>query len=333
MGTVTLTNGEKIEVVSVNYDTSLEFLIGVITPIYSGSAINALAVLSEIGEEASSALPQIELVLDNTMISPTYRRELERTVCAIKSKLPPKKESSIEIVQDQGTDLTKDAQLFRKCNFCEKETLIKSDVQIDRLCPPGRFYCRFCLRHSLYNRDNRHVLMFSMKSVLGYYFWQFYYGPPKPHVWISEIKDYADLHEEVGMRNPVFNYDPETYTWFIDFLRVGDSKKKLPLQEIKKTIVEMLAVFNMHVYVKGLSMSLFYAKYSDAIDEFYQKRFRPDGKRILTPTFKGCGSPEWGQLSSVNLMVAPTYGGNKVTIEDTKSFTPLLLKEHLWNKS
>jgi hypothetical protein len=138
---------------------------------------------------------------------------------------------------------------------------------------------------------------------------------------------------KIGLRNPLFNYDPESLIWFVDFRRVGKSKKKLPLEEVKKTLVEMLASFNLHVHVKGLNMTAYFEKFEEAIHEFYDKRYRPEGKRLLAPTFKGCGSPEWGQLNTSHQFISPVHSGNKLGIEETKNFTPNLLKEHLWNKT
>lgn len=258
------------------------------------------------------------------------RRETCGTLRGI--KLSVKKEK-VEIEIKQSDNIEMDAQVYKKCNFCERESLVLSDVYSDKLCPPDKFYCRFCLRHGYYRRYNVHFLPLTFRSVFGYYFWHLYYGAQRPYMWLSEIKDYIKLHEEVGLKNPLFNYDPETYMWFVDFRRVGTGKKKLPVEEVSKTILEILALFNLHVHVKGISMFGFYQKYALAVDEFYQKRSRPEGKKILSPTFKNCGNPEWGQTNYNGQPNNPVHEGNKITIDDTRHFSPNLLKENLWNKT
>jgi len=335
MGHITLKSGERIWVQAARCDTTLERLAANLFQGRTSQSIETMQTITEMGPLAAEILPLLDTCLLSFQHDPGYRGD----ILSMMEKINPQEKQEVKKNDEQVDveiktgNLEADAQVFKKCNFCEKESLVMSDTQMDKLCPPGRFYCRFCLRHGYNNRDNRHILMLSFRSVFGYYFWQFYYGPARPCMWLSEVKDYIELHEEVGLRNPLFNYDPEAYTWFLDFRRVGDSKKKLPLKEVNKTIVEMLALFNLHAHVKGLSMSDFYRKYADAIEDFYHKRYRPDGKRLLAPTFKGCGNPEWGQLNQSNQMVSPVHAGNKISIEETRNFLPHLLDEHLWNKT
>ncbi len=333
MAYITLRSGERVFVQSARHDDTLDRLVSTFSMGYNNQSGEAIRIITDLGPLAAEILPNLDYIL-LTVQDQVYRQYLEAMIEKIKPvEKKGTKEEKIDVEVKKDTPLEADAQVFKKCNFCEKETLVQKDACRDRLCPPGRFYCHFCLRHSYNNRDNRHLLMFTMRSVFGYYFWQFYFSPPRPYMWLSEIKDYISLHEEVGLRNPLFNYDPESYTWFVDFRRIGDSKKKAPLVEVKKSIVEMLSVFNMHIHIKGLTMSSFYEKFKDAIDDFYNKRHRPDGRRMLAPTFKGCGNPEWGQLNHGNQFSAPVCSGNKLSIEETKNFTPSLLKDHLWNKT
>jgi hypothetical protein len=324
MADITLRSGDKVWSEGITHNTTIDNLLLGING-YTPYTLDVLKALGELGPSIIEVLPDLlELKLQQT--HPEVLKLLEEVCVKVNSK--KRKKADVEIIQVTG-DLN--ADVYQKCNFCEKETLVQKDVE--KLCPPGRFYCCFCLRHNYNHRDNRHILIFSMRGIVGYYFWQFYFSPPRPCMWLSEIKDYLLLHEEVGLRNPLFNYDPDTFTWFVDFRRVGDSKKKMPLKEVKCTVIEMLAVFNMHIHVKGLSMAAFYGKYSDAINDFYSKRYRPEGKRHLVPTFKGCGNPDWGYCNNGNQIVLPVCAGNKMSIEDTKSFSLSLIKEHLWNKT
>jgi hypothetical protein len=333
MAFITLSSGKKVwsEIAVIEQSqTNLEFLV-IRGP--SPQSAEAIQILSEIGTEAATSVPIIEAHSNTLVDTNTYKAHLLELVDKIKHqpKILKIEKERIDVELKSG-NLETDAQVFKRCNFCEKETLVTSETFVEKLCQPGNFYCRFCLRHEYNNRDSRNILMLTMRSVFGYYFWQFYYCPTRPTIWISEIKDYINLHAEIGLKNPLFNYDPETYLWFINFRRIGDSKKKLPLKEVNRTIVEMLASFNLHFRVKGLLMCEFYSKYATAISEFYHKRHRPEGKKLLAPTFKGCGSPEWGTLNAVNQTITPVHAGNKIAIEDTKNFLPCFLEEHLWNK-
>jgi hypothetical protein len=80
--------------------------------------------------------------------------------------------------------------------------------------------------------------------------------------------------------------------WFVNFSRVGTSKKKIPLEEIHKTIVSILASFNLSEMVPGISIPALFAKYRDAVDGFYRKRFRPENRRLLIPTLANTGASE-----------------------------------------
>jgi hypothetical protein len=203
------------------------------------------------------------------------------------------------------------SDIFQKCGFCGKDFL-NNDSRIYRLCLPGQLYCRFCLRHG-YDKNNKDVLKLTMRSVFGYYFWEFYQTPPHPLMWISEIKDYIKRHEGVGLHNPIFNYDPETLMWFIDFNRVGDVNGKLSLEEVKETIASLFSVLNLHK-IKGLDVPKFRQRFDAAIVDFYHKK----NFEYLALSFEECENLEWSN--------------SDISIEDTKNFLPGVLDKHLWNK-
>jgi hypothetical protein len=146
---------------------------------------------------APQLIPYLENVSDGHGIP-----EMIEAIVKVIDKIDKEKENvNIEIIKTAG-DLSEDAEVCQKCNFCDKETSDKNHYQA-KLCQPGKFYCRFCLRHGYNNKDNRHILMLSLRGVLGYFFWQFYYGPSKPYMWLSEIKDYITLHENRTKKPPL----------------------------------------------------------------------------------------------------------------------------------
>jgi hypothetical protein len=126
-------------------------------------------------------------------------------------------------------------------------------------------------------------------------------------MYLSELKEYIELHERLGSNNPLFLYDPESYCWFIDFSKVGRHKKELSLKYVLATTAEILASFNLYKYYPDLQGYPLYQKFHDAILEFYSKRSRPADKRILSPTLIKCGT------------IFSTEA--KVTLEDTRGFS------------
>jgi hypothetical protein len=177
---------------------------------------------------------------------------------------------------------------------------------LDKLSGPAAFYCPFCLRHNLHTKNNRNVLILSFRSIIGYFYYQNYifsYSESQK-IWLSELEDFITAHVEAGETNPLFVYDPETLFWFVDFSRVGNSKKKVPLEEVLKTVVNILTCFNFSETIPNLKMSAFYSKYKTAIESFYERRYRPDERKILVPTFAGCG----------------IIDGKNFHLEDTRTF-------------
>lgn len=246
-------------------------------------------------------------------------------------KEPEKKEFSVDFEQPES-DLG-NIKMSRKCSFCEKETTEQPETQklIEKLCSHNKFYCKFCLRNNYNYRNSHNVLIMSFRSILGYFYYELYSGSKSsPTMWLSEIKDHIELHQEIGLMNPVFNYDPDSYLWFVDFRKVGTGKKQIPISDVKCTIISILASFNLHTTISGISLNKLYAKYDEAITDFYTKRYRPEGKRLCLPTLKMCGNIQW-LGSSVNFVTSPTA---RMPIEETRNFTPQLISnDRYWKKS
>jgi hypothetical protein len=335
-------------------------------PLVPEIRLRAARTLGALGILATDAIPSLENIAfqgtDITLmqtclaalekISPTYRdsgkhhgiharlsalKNQQQLTAKIEPTTPPAKKmmNEIQIVQADGA---LGAMMSRKCNFCEKETIAQSEVQrlTEKLCLPNKFFCNFCLRHNLHMKDNKHVLMMTFRSVFGYFFFEYYQTPKQPTMYLSEIKDYIDLHRDIGMLNPIFNYDPESYVWFIDFRRVGSGKKKIDLEDVQKTVISILASFNLATTIQGIDMNKLYQKYREAVDDFYTKRYRPDGKRLLAPTLKGCGNVPWGGINQVHWQTQQIQQqqSQKMTLEDTKNFCPSLIEpSKYWQKT
>jgi hypothetical protein len=135
------------------------------------------------------------------------------------------------------------------------------------------------------------------------------------------------------MNNPVFNYDQESYVWFIDFRKVGESKKKISVKDVQSTIVDILATFNLPITIPAVHMNKLYQKYDEAVSDFYTKRYRPEGKKLLCPTLKNCGNVLWSINPPTHWQTAQTQS-QKMTLEDTKNFLPHIIEpEKYWKKT
>lgn len=162
---------------------------------------------------------------------------------------------------------------FRQCHFCNKLFVAKEEFRFFS----KDNYCNFCLRHNHQEKESSNILILSFKFVLTYIY-------ERKIFWKSQIEDLIQIHKQIGLKNPVFNYDEDNLFWYINFNHVG--QYKVPLSCVKQTIKEIILSFNLEKY--NVEVDVFEKKYMDAIDLFYKKRYRPKNKKILIPTFKGC---------------------------------------------
>jgi hypothetical protein len=186
--------------------------------------------------------------------------------------------------------------LHSECSFCGKDVALKVGTIHLHERFSRKFYCAFCLRHRFFTKNDHHILMTTFRGIIGYYYHAFYRNNFTSHaMYYSEISEYIDAHVRTGLLNPVFYYDPESYLWFIDFSRVGKGKGKELYEDVLKTISDILFCFNLPHHISSIKMCEVYEKWKEAIDKFYQQRYRPAGKRILMPTLSGCGAYESNQ--------------------------------------
>jgi hypothetical protein len=178
----------------------------------------------------------------------------------------------------KGNELAE--RIMRTCNFCTK--LVETQKINEKLSGSKAFYCTFCLRHN-YTINSKNILPFSFRSIIGYYYQEFYIEQRK--MWLSEIEDYVQEHKCVGLLNPLFNYDDESMIWFVDFSRVGNTSKKIKLDEVLETITNILACFNMTAKLPDARLDKFYSKFKTALVTYYKQRHKPD---LLVPTLQDC---------------------------------------------
>jgi len=178
-------------------------------------------------------------------------------------------------------------EIYYECGFCGKRVAIHQFARTlcERLST-NVYYCNFCLRHGFHTKNNKNVLILTFRSVIGHYYKEFYIRPIQPakRMYISEIDEYVNAHVQAGLLNPAFYYNPDAYLWFVDFSKVGKGNKKITLHDVLKTIINIIACFNLKSNLYNVSMSSFYEKYKDAIEKFYTSRYRPAGRMILIPS-------------------------------------------------
>jgi len=204
---------------------------------------------------------------------------------------------------------------FCKCAFCQKTVKPVSDFHVIYTILTGdHFHCPFCIRHGFNTKNNKHILILSFRSIIGYYYYAHYFSSYETKMWISEIQEMIQSHVQTGLLNPLFFYDPDSMLWFVDFSKVGRGKKKISVHDILKTISNIMVCFNLYKYEPTCKPQMLYKKYEEAIVEWYERRTRPDGKRFLIPTFSG------------NLFLPHSCG---FTFEDTRNFVlqDLLMKK------
>lgn len=196
------------------------------------------------------------------------------------------KTEKIEVKPNSG--LGGGGVIHRNCVFCEKMVRVSADnfrscVSLSR----NRFYCPFCLRNNFQNRSSRNVLVFSYRSIIGYYYCK-YYVKKATHkkVWLNQLESFIDLHEKIGLRNPVLSYDPTTYLWFADFNKVGKDSFKAPFNEVLVSAKWILSAFEIEKILSRMAYDGIWEKYEKAFKLFYEKRKRPAERRMLIPTLK-----------------------------------------------
>lgn len=200
-------------------------------------------------------------------------------------------------------------KIHYKCRFCGKTSGLATEIRevCERIAGPDHFYCPFCVRNGYYTKSTKDVLVLSFRSILGYFYYALYCSKSRQlrSMWVSEIQDYADAHAKVGLQNPVFNYDSETYLWFVDFSKVGTGRKKIAVDEVLKTITNILSCFNLYEHSQG-GAHAYYNKFRDAVVKFHTHRYRPQGRPFLIPTLTG------------KINVFP----KGIKMEDIRDFTP-----------
>jgi hypothetical protein len=200
---------------------------------------------------------------------------------------------SVIKVEDAGSEQLSDGStpISRQCDFCKKETTVtvRTAALLHKLTGESQFFCPFCVRNDHHTRKRNNILVLTLRGMVGYLFHFCYFGKV-PKLFLSELEDLLAVHVAIGRQNPLFVYDPETYCWFIDFAKVGNTKRKIRVTEVIRTVNEMVSAFNPYDYIKDFKSHKFVDRFAEAINDFYSRRYRPKDKPICAPTLLQCAS-------------------------------------------
>ena len=173
---------------------------------------------------------------------------------------------------------------FHNCCFCGKTVEDNSFAEANKKLSGDAFYCNYCLKMGFNTKNNRNCLVISFRAIIGYYYHSFYLGKIRK-LWLNDIKDMIEQHESVGNLYPFMSYDPETMFWFIDFKKIGKGQKQIPLEEVKKALVNILVCFNLQQNIPKFHSDKFAKKMFEAVDEFYKHRRKTEGKIAILSLF------------------------------------------------
>lgn len=176
---------------------------------------------------------------------------------------------------------------YRACAFCEK--LVRVNTLNSQSCANlsgPRFYCPFCLRNQFNYRTSSNVLIYSFRAVLGYYYRRLYNARPN-RLWFSQLEGYVERHAQIGLQNPALSYDPSTFLWFMDFNRIGKTRRKAPLKEVLSAVSLSFDALDVGANIKKNAAIEMWDRYQKAMVLFYRNRKRPKDKRMLICTFRG----------------------------------------------
>lgn len=187
--------------------------------------------------------------------------------------------TNLKLIQKNNSGELSDF-IFSKCCFCEKKCKLETGLfkTLCNLSGKNNFFCGFCLRNNLNTKNNKHVLLISFRKIFDYY------SGKTEELCPLQIEEIEKKHRNIGLLNPVFAYDEESMVWFIDFYRIGTDYKKMPVEEVYKTIDLILNNFEIIKLAQKINFNMLRQKYKEAINLFYLKRYRPNNRKILLPT-------------------------------------------------
>lgn len=193
-------------------------------------------------------------------------------------------------VRDGDDSLFSGTIVSRRCDFCTSEQGISQlqNFYLNKLVTNKKsFYCPFCIRNDYHTRRQNNIMIVTLRGMIGYIYNTSYFGKT-PSLYVAQIQDMVNNHVKIGNQNPLFSYDSSTFCWFIDFNKIGKRRKQLPLADNLNTINDMISAFNPYNHIPDFDSAKYTSRFSEAMTDFYQNRYRPPDKKICAPTLAGC---------------------------------------------
>lgn len=338
MGNIIMPSGLVVPVDGGNTTTLSFLIVDAVNSEYTNSyRISVIQQLGKLGKHAGDALPTLKELSnsDNSLIKNAAKQAIENieknggksdgvtvaegpfrdtwTGTALGSKKAVKgvEINTVTITPLEVSDSLQDneVRVHYRCDFCEKLSLANKQQQRFSSVLTKKYFCNFCIRHDQYTKFNSNIMILTFRGLIGYYYHAYYMTPKVSSMHLTDIGDYIHLHYSAGLQNPTFKIDPETLCWFVDFTKIGP--KKVPVDAVLETIVDILATFNLYENVKCCSPIKLYKKYEDAVMQFYKERVRVNGDKIFSPTLMACDLP----------VVCPS-GARPIAVDVLQGFIP-----------
>lgn len=323
MGTVFLPCGSKVEVEELSGTVGIAHLVKDIgSDSYVDSyMIGLINVLSVLGVHANGALPKLRELAkqkEKPLIQVAAQQAIKKIDISnnVSSRVtvfsPPINTTTIcttpvkkgkEKVKVSLTPIKFDLMVGIKkvslCNFCGKMFVPTEREMIDNgFLGRGKIFCDFCLRNSYSEPDiAKNTLAISFKGLIGYFFFALSNTLKTNGLYSSDIREMIENHFKAGMSNHIFKYDPDTFTWFIDFSRVGE--KSIPLSNVVATVkMQLFALGCTEIFHKADMVRLVRFVESE-IKNFHRTRQMTSMPLLITPLDAGVPACKPGEPKSV----------------------------------
>ncbi len=162
----------------------------------------------------------------------------------------------------KSSEIFENCPVINECMFCGKIfEFQKSYASINRALTGKDNYCYSCMRNKYYLPENvKNLVSITYRSLIGYIYYSFV---ARTQIYIGDIKEMISDHVVAGMSNPLFSYDPEIYTWFVDMSPVIE--KKVDISQISSTIACQLSALGIaEIFYRG-NPHIIYKKIIDSL--------------------------------------------------------------------
>lgn len=324
MGTVYLPCGSKVEVEELSGTVGIAHLVKDIrSESYVDSyMIGLINVLSVLGTHAAGAIPRLKELAkqkEKPLIQVAAQQAIKKidvpgSVSAAKttfvttpvhahdrSVTPTKKgkEKVTVTLTPIKCDLMVGLKKLSICNFCGKMFVPTDRERIDNeFLGRGKIFCDFCLRNSYSEPDiAKNTLAISFRGLIGYFFFAFSNTSKVHGFYTTDLREMIENHFKAGISNHVFKYDTDTFTWFIDFSRVGE--KMMPLKNVIATVkMQLVALGCTEIFHKADVVRLVqFVEYE--IVKFSKTRRTTSMPLLVTPLDAGVQTCKPGEPKSI----------------------------------